>query len=504
MKKIYVGNLPWQAGTGELASLFTPFGEVADSFIVSDRETGRSRGFGFVEMDDDAATEAISSLDGTEYEGRALRVNEANERGDRGGNRRQPVRFDVMVLGAGAAGLVAAREARAAGAGRVLCLEKMPKPGLKILVSGGGHCNLTTTLRPQEAEPLFGKEGGRFLRKALRTTPPRVIREWMHERGVETVEEEYEKVWPKSKRAQDVLDVLLARLHDSGAVLRTSAPVEAIRSPDPTLPHWSVLVGGEWLTTQKLVLALGGCSYPGMGTVGDGYRWLSDLGLQVNEPLPALAGLSSDAAWVKELAGLTLYDVELQLREESGKIVRRRARPLLFTHKGVSGPGPMDLSRDFEREPVRFRNLHVDLLPAHEESELKALLFRGSSQPASILQKRLSLPKRLVRVLIERVDIMGIQGAQVPRPLRQLLIQELKGLCIPIRGSLGFARAEVTTGGVALVQVDPATMEVHGHPGLYLAGELLDVDGPIGGFSFWIAFSTAVLAGRSAAAATKA
>lgn len=407
--------------------------------------------------------------------------------------------LDVLILGAGAAGLIAAKEARDAGAERVLCLEKMSKPGLKILVSGGGHCNLTTTLRPQEAEPLFGKEGGRFLRKALRETPPRLIRQWMHERGVETVEEEYEKVWPKSKRAQDVLDVLLARLRESGAELRTTCPAEDIRAPEGEGGPWSVRVDGDWIETQRLILALGGASYPGMGTIGQGYRWLEELGLRVAPPLPALVGLRSEASWVSELAGLTLYDVELQLRGEGGRIERRRRRPLLFTHQGVSGPGPMDLSRDFERTPGRYRDLHVDLLPDVHEEELQTRIFRGRGELAPILHKSLGLPRRLVLALLERLGLMNKRAAQVPRVDRRRLVHELKGMCIPIQGSQGLAKAEVTTGGLELDQVLPATMEVRTRPGLFVVGELLDVDGPIGGFSFWIAFATGALAGRAAA-----
>jgi predicted Rossmann fold flavoprotein len=317
------------------------------------------------------------------------------------------------------------------------------------------------------------------------------------------VEEEYEKVWPRSKRAKDVLDVLLARLVDSGAKLCCSSPAEAIRPPSREQACWSARVGEEWVTTRQLILALGGCSYPSMGTVGQGYDWMQGLGLDLNPPLPALVGLNSDVPWVRELAGLSLYDVELQLREGTGKIVRRRARPLLFTHKGISGPGPMDLSRDFEREPDRFQDLYVDLLPGRQETELTAILFRGGGELASTLQKELGLQRRLVRALLERIGIAGLPAAQVPRSGRQFLIRELKGLRIPIRGSLGFAKAEGTTGGLALDQVDPATMEVRDHPGLFVVGELLDVDGPIGGFSFWMAFSTAVLAGRAAAAACR-
>lgn len=243
------------------------------------------------------------------------------------------------------------------------------------------------------------------------------------------------------------------------------------------------------------MLASGGASYPGTGTVGEGYRWLAELGLEVSPPRPALCPLRADAAWVEALEGLTLSSVEAQLRESSGRILVRRRRPILFTRHGVSGPGAMDLSRWLTREPERYR-LHVDLVPDLSERELAALCFAGPGKLLSRL-RRAGIPKRLAIHLLDSLGIPEAAAAQVPATGRRRILASLKGFEIPVRGSLGFRRAELTTGGLCLDEADPRTMQVRSRQGLYVTGELLDVDGPIGGFGFLVAFTSGVLAGRA-------
>ncbi len=400
----------------------------------------------------------------------------------------------IVIVGAGAAGLVAAAEA-AQAANSVLVIEKREQPGIKILISGGGHCNVTTTLPPREAEAQFGPEGGRFLRHAIRAVPPERIRAWLREGGVETFEAEFDKVWPVSRRAKDVVRVLYERAQRAGARFCFGRSVTSLEASDD---GWRLVVdGATTVDTKAVILACGGLSYPKTGTTGDGYHWLRELGLRVREPRPALAPLRVDDAWVHELAGLTLDDVEVQLREQSGRIVWRRHRPVLFTHKGLSGPGPMDASGRLEREPERYR-FCVDLCPGLDEEQLKKELFVGNAGLEARIARHCGVPRRLAAVLVER-HAKGIAPSEVTKDARRALLADLKGLAFDVRGSLGFGQAEVTTGGLELDQVDPRTMEVRQHEGLYVTGELLDVDGPIGGFSFLAAFATGALAGRAAA-----
>jgi predicted Rossmann fold flavoprotein len=400
----------------------------------------------------------------------------------------------VLVVGGGAAGIVAATEAALAGA-EVLLLERGAQLGIKILVSGGGHCNVTTSLPTREASRLFGKEAESFLRHALRACRPEAVREWLQHEGVETYEAEFEKIWPVSMRARDVRDALQRRLEKSGARLRTHTRVLALARAGEA---WELTTeDGEVLRAAQVILATGGKSYPKTGTVGDGYEWLRSLGVPMREPVPGLAPLASEATWARELSGLTLEDVEVQLRSEGGRIEWRRRRPLLFTHHGVSGPGPMDASARIEKEPGRYR-FHVDLLPEWSEDELRRELFERSGQLATRLRS-LGIARRLAKSILSRLELSDIDSAQVSRPQRRSLLAELKGMEIPVRRSLGFDHAEITAGGVLLDAIDPRSMELRAHPGLYVTGELIDADGPIGGLSFWLAFATGALAGRSAA-----
>ena len=409
--------------------------------------------------------------------------------------------YEIVVVGAGAAGLAAAAEAGLAGASVVL-LEKADKAGLKILISGGGHCNLTTSLPMARLEREYGREGGRFLRHALRQTSPTRVRQWMEEAGVPTTESQFDKVWPVSMQAKDVLRVLQGRCRLACVELRASCPVRGIQELPMEGGGWELQLASGRLKAKKLILATGGKSYPRTGTTGDGYSWLEELGYRLFPTLPALVPLRCTEAWVRELSGITLPDVEVQLREKSGKIVMRRQRPVLFTHKGISGPGPMDLSRYFEREADRFDKLFVDLVPELRSEELERGLFHGTRELFTRLREH-GIPKRLVHAILTRQDLQDIRPTEIPKAKRRALLSCLKGLPLPVSGTLGFAHAELTTGGLALADVDPRSMELKGHAGLYVTGELLDVDGPIGGFSFQLAFSTGALAGLSAARAVK-
>jgi predicted Rossmann fold flavoprotein len=287
---------------------------------------------------------------------------------------------DVCVVGAGAAGLWAA--AAVARRGRsVLLLEKTPRTGTKVLASGGTRCNLTTTLEAGPAAELFGREGARFLAPAFRALAPRDLRDRFLELGVETVEEPLEKIFPKSGGARGVRDTLEQDAVASGAVIRCASPVEGI-SPVDRVEGWEVrLLGGFALRCGRLILCPGGKSYPRTGTTGDGYEWLGDLGLPVVDPVPALVPLSSPEPWVRELAGVSLQDVEVRLLDDTGRVYGRRRRPVLFTHEGVSGPGAMDLSVHVARarEPRRFR-LALDLAPDLSREELRALLVDAAGR----------------------------------------------------------------------------------------------------------------------------
>jgi predicted Rossmann fold flavoprotein len=408
---------------------------------------------------------------------------------------------EVIVVGAGAAGLWAAAVA-ARGGCDVLVVEKTARAGSKVLASGGTRCNLTTTLGSEEAARLFGP-AERFVQPAFRALSPTAVRERFDALGVPTVTEpDLEKVFPASQRALDVRDALLRAALSAGARVRYRAAVTAL---EPASPGWRVHLGVEVLGCRRLMICPGGASYPRTGTTGDGYGWLRDLGLDVIPPVPALAPLTSCASWVRALTGVSLQDVEVRLHDPSGRIAARRARPVVFTHTGLSGPGAMDLSAPVARAvlegSVEGWTVALDLLPRIDLDRLRADLADAAGRPGGPHLARVvgeGLPARVLAAVTRQAGLDDDNPAlhRVDRRARNRLVDALKGLRVPLSGTLGWDAAEVTAGGLALSEVERTTLRVKRRADLWAFGEILDLTGPIGGLNFQAAFATAELAGR--------
>lgn len=399
----------------------------------------------------------------------------------------------ILIVGAGAAGLWAGATAAHLGAETVI-LEKTRRTGTKVLSSGGTRCNLTTTLDTDAAARCFG-HGHNFIRPALKSLSPQQVRQRFEELGVRTKEEsQFEKVFPKSDSAREVRDALERAARRSGVNIVLESPVTAI---DRVGDCWTAHTPHRSWKAQRLLLCTGGKSYPKTGTTGDGYPWLRALGLKVADPVPALVPLVSSAPWVHALSGISV-DVEISI----GKAKRRR--PVLFTHRGLSGPGAMDLSEQVTQHG--HREVQLDLLPDHSWEEVRQLLIDGAQRPGSPrLGSLFDLPRRVMDTLVQQTGLATSNPPlnQITKAQRHGLVQILKAWKIPVSGSVGFAKAEVTAGGLELHQVHRHTMEVKTHPGLYVFGELLNLQGPIGGFNFQAAFATAELAARAAAASLR-
>ena len=437
---------------------------------------------------------------------------------------------DVAVIGAGAAGLLAGIRAAECGA-RVIVLEKNRRAGVKILMSGGTRCNLTNArgLRRLEAvsgaiDPAFNPawcrgiraiqdafgSGGPFLGPSLRHFDVDQSVRMFESEGVATKIEGNGKIFPVSDRAVDVLDALMRRLDRSGALLRGQSPVRGIEplTPEPGSPAgFEVILTDSSIRSRRVILAVGGQSFPGCGTTGDGYAMARRLGHRVTDVRPALVPLRVEPEWVASLRGLSLPDVIASVHGPSGETLQQRREAILFAHFGLSGPAILDVSRAVARyEGTDPLTLRLDLFPSTSrevlDQKLQSACRQGRIGVASILSQ--DLPHRLAECLMDAAGVpRGRIGPDLSRAERNRLLSALKSLTLPIQSTLGFEKAEVTSGGVVLDEVDPRTLESRIVPGLHFVGEILDLDGLIGGYNFQAAWSTGWLAGETAARAER-
>lgn len=414
--------------------------------------------------------------------------------------------WDVIVIGAGAAGMVAATRA-ASRQRRVLLLEKNRKLGVKILISGGTRCNLTHNTDVRGVLAAFPKQQAKFLRTALHALPPEKVIELVEGEGVATKAEATGKIFPVSDRAIDVRNAFANMLQRSGAEVQTTTSVQQITKHNDT---FRVDTETQTFQASRVIVACGGQSYPGCGTTGDGYQWARALGHKIVQPVPALTPIKSPDPWLHELQGMTLPEVRLVVvTKESlsdlhsipkSAIRDSRRGSLLFTHFGVSGPSVLDASRAITRasEPGELALL-ADFWADVSYDECVAgwrsrSVNQGATAVRSVLAERHQ--RRLAESLLTQCNIDPTRKlAELSKAEITRLVQQEKRCPIHVSGTQGFSKAEVTAGGVALNEVDPKTMQSKLVTGLYFIGEVLDIDGPIGGYNFQAAFSTGWLAG---------
>jgi predicted Rossmann fold flavoprotein len=402
----------------------------------------------------------------------------------------------IIVVGAGAAGLMAAIWA-AAGSRPVLLLEGSDRPGQKILISGGGRFNVL----PSRAKHTdFHTDGSpNTVKKILAAWPlPRVLSFFQQDLDVPLIlEEETGKLFPESNRARTVLDALLAALHDRKVKLRTGARLVGL---EPAGDGWRLsLDDGEHLHATAVILATGGLSVPAMGSDGTGLNLARALGHHVVPTYPALAPLTTSSAAHKALAGLSL--TATVAAERDGRVLASSRGGFLFTHRGYSGPAVLNISH----VPIRstfvggprpaVRVAWTDVPAAEWDERLRTA--RGSLAAALRTGSRDQLPDRLMALLLGELNLSAVMADQLRREDRGRLVEALTHYALPWSGHEGYRVAEVTGGGVALDEVDPVTLESHVAPGLYLCGEMLDAFGPIGGYNFLWAWVTGKIAGQA-------
>ncbi len=409
---------------------------------------------------------------------------------------------DIIVIGGGAAGLMAAGQAAQAGS-RVLLLEKMPQPGRKLGITGKGRCNLTNCCEVQNFVCRFGTSG-RFLRQAFARFFNTELMAFFEELGVPLMTERGGRVFPAGGQATEVVKALQKWLRNAGVVLQTSAPVEALLLHDGRVT--GVRCEGREIPCQCVVLATGGASYPATGSTGDGYRMAAAAGHRIVPVRPALVPLETRSPATGRMAQLNLRNIRVKLLVD-GKKTAEDFGELAFTAFGVSGPTILTLSGQAVDALAAGRrvSLSLDLKPALDEEKLDLRLqrdldARGRETLASLL--RGLLPAPMVPVCLDLLRLPGDGSAATLKAKdRRRLGRWIKDFSLEISGHRPFSEAIVTAGGVDLEQVDPRTLQSRCVRGLYLAGELLDLQAETGGYNLQAAFSTGWLAGRSAALA---
>lgn len=406
----------------------------------------------------------------------------------------------VIVIGGGAAGLMAAGQAATTGA-EVLILEKMKRPGRKICITGKGRCNLTNIAEMKEFINHFGSTGP-FLRQAFSRFFAPELMAFLEQQGLELVSERGGRVFPASGKAPDVVKALQKWLQKCGVRIKTEARVELLLTANGGIS--GVLCNDEALGCDAVIIATGGASYAATGSSGDGYRLAAAVGHTIVPIRPALVPLETAGDLAAKMDGLDLRNVNVRLII-NGKRSQQGFGEMSFTKFGVTGPVILTLSGEVVDALRRGDSitLSIDLKPALDEQKLDARLIRDfttrSKEPIPSVLRGL-LPREMIPVCLQLTDIPEDRlASQVTAKERKRLKAWLKDFRLEISGHRPFTEAIITAGGVNLKEVDPRTMESRKAKGLYLAGEVLDIQGDTGGYNLQAAFSTGWLAGRSAA-----
>ncbi len=410
------------------------------------------------------------------------------------------MRTSLLVIGAGAAGLMAAGTAAHEGV-ETLILERNERPARKLMITGKGRCNVTNNCTSLQELISNVPRNGRFLYGAFSRFMPADVIAFFEDRGVELKTERGNRVFPVSDNAADIVDALHSYAKSRARIMPGRA-TELITDGDK-------LVGvrtddGNEIYAECVIVATGGLSYPGTGSTGDGYNLARQAGHNITELVPSLVPLEIHEGFCTDLMGLSLRNTEIKVVDtENGKTVYTDFGEMLFTHFGVSGPMILSASAHMRNMKSGKYKIYIDLKPALTAEQLDARILRDFSENINrnfINALNSLLPKKLVPVVVKLSKIpLSTKVNQITREQRQNLVQILKGMCITVTGFRPVAEAIITSGGVDVSQINPKTMESKLVDGLYFAGEVIDADAYTGGFNLQIAFSTGRLAALSAA-----
>lgn len=407
--------------------------------------------------------------------------------------------FDVIVIGGGPAGMMAAGRAAECGAS-VLLLEKNGRLGEKLLISGGGRCNLTNATFDRQV--LLKKYGvaEKFLHSPFSKFGVEETLEFFHARNMPTKVEPGNRVFPMSDRSQSVFDVLEQYIEEGGVVVRPESVVVSIDANDGLIMGVE-LADGNRIVGKRYVLATGGKSHPETGSTGDGFRWLKAIGHTIIDPDPSLVPIRVKEVWIKELSGISFEDVKLSIFQAGKKQGSNRGK-LLFTHVGLSGPLVLNMSKDIG-ESLKYgeTEVSVDFFPILDakaiDTKIQEVFSENLNKQIKNVLREIIAPL-LVPVLLRLANIDPEKEVNsITREERMILGKFLKDFRLTVSGLLGPEKAIVTSGGVSLAEVDFSTMRSRLYPNLFLVGDMLDIDRPSGGYSLQLCWTTGFVAGGS-------
>ena len=402
----------------------------------------------------------------------------------------------ICIIGGGAAGMMAAGTALNYG-GSITIFESMPFLGKKLAITGKGRCNVTNASGMQEFLENVTKNP-RFLYSALGTFSSNDTVSFFENLGVSLKVERGNRVFPESDKAKDIVDAMRKYCH--GAKIIHEKVLKITKEQDGT---FTVKTSNDVYHFDKVVIATGGRSYPLTGSDGSGYRLATSLGHTVTELIPSLIPINSPSPLCPEMQGLSLKNVGIKIKDQNNATIYSDFGEMMFTHFGVTGPIILSASAHIRNYHIPSLTLSIDLKPALDEKTLDARLlsdFKEKNNKDFINSLSDLLPAKMIPPF---VFVTGIDGRKkvntITKEERRSILNALKDFRIPLSSFRPIEEAIITSGGIEVKEINPKTMESKLVPGLFFAGEIIDVDAYTGGFNLQIAFSTGYLAGKNAA-----